>query len=181
MADGDPGISEMAQQETSGRRRSTAYELFILGELMEAPHHGYLLRDILSRMLGPYRQISWAAIYPLIHRLEQENLIAPLGAAVSARPHPTTNDRRRSVRITESGRQRFYALMRAPGEYAADYRELFAIKLLYLDFLTLEQRRAILEHGRAYFERQCAHLRHVFTAESPTTRLPPAAREQVFR
>src|SRR5258706_7725123 len=56
-------------------RKSTMYELFVLGELMDGPHHGYSLREILSRMLGPFRQISWGVLYPLIRQLEREGLI----------------------------------------------------------------------------------------------------------
>jgi DNA-binding PadR family transcriptional regulator len=55
--------------------RSGAFELFVLGELMDGVYHGSPLVDILARMLGPYRQISWAAIYPLIHRLERQGFI----------------------------------------------------------------------------------------------------------
>ena len=61
----------------SGARRGKLYELVVLGELIGGPHHGYLLREILGKIFGPFRQISWGALYPLIHRLEQQGLIAP--------------------------------------------------------------------------------------------------------
>ena len=53
------------------------YELFVLGELMDGPHHGYLLREILGRLLGPFRHISCGVLYPLIRQLEREGLIVP--------------------------------------------------------------------------------------------------------
>lgn len=182
MADDDGGAPELPQHDANGRQKSAAFELFILGELMDAPHHGYLLRDILARMLGPYRQISWAAIYPLIHRLEHAACIAPAPVAEPGQRDSARNSRqRRPFGITASGRQRFFALMLAPGEFNADYRELFTIKLLYLGFLTPEQQQSILEECQDYLERQCRHLRHVFTADSTTAHLAPAAREQIFR
>src|SRR6185437_12111110 len=86
--------------------RSGAFELFILGELMDGVYHGYLLRDILARMLGPYRQISWAAIYPLIHRLERQEFITRYEEAQTeprAEDAQPTGRQRHAYAITESG------------------------------------------------------------------------------
>ncbi|KHF35399.1 Transcriptional regulator PadR-like family protein [Paenibacillus sp. P1XP2] len=51
------------------------YELFILGELMNNPMHGYLLHQILNGIVGPTRKVSWGAIYPLIHGMVADGLI----------------------------------------------------------------------------------------------------------
>lgn len=165
--------------------RSGAFELFILGELMDGVYHGYLLRDILARMLGPYRQISWAAIYPLIHRLERQGFITREDEAQGA---PRTEDaaqpvgrQRQAYAITASGRERFHELLTQPGKRNAGYREMFAIKLMYLNYLTPEQRRALFAECGDYLTRQRDHLRHVFTAQSTTSVLPDIQREQIFR
>ena len=162
------------------RRRGAAIELFVLGELMDGPHHGYLLRDILGRMLGPYRQISWAAIYPLIHQLEREALIEPTRHA-DAHATPASGHPRRVLRITDSGRERFAALLAAREPYTAEFHDLFAIKLLYLRWLTPERQREQLEYGLGYLRGQTTHLRHVFTAQSTTAHLPAAQRAAVTR
>jgi len=164
--------------------RNVAFELFILGELMDGIYHGYLLRDILTRMLGPYRQISWAAIYPLIHRLERQGFITreEEGQTKSPTEDPQPPGRQRyAYGITAAGRQRFYALLTQPGKRNGAYRELFAIKLLYLNYLTLVQRRALFAECLEYLTRQRDHLRHVFTAQSTTAMLPDIQREQIFR
>jgi DNA-binding PadR family transcriptional regulator len=184
--------SALRQRGAPGRRKSHAIELFILGELMDGPHHGYLLRDILSRMLGPYRQISWAAIYPLLHQLEEDALIEPLPAAPAtpaAAPgapgargeEPSTGRQRRVVRITAAGRQRLLALMLAHGAHTTEYHDLFTIKLLYLRHLPPHQQQAILEHGLGYLQRQSTHLRHVFTAQSTSAYLPAEQRQAIVR
>jgi DNA-binding PadR family transcriptional regulator len=164
---------------------SVAVELFILGELMDGVYHGYLLRDILTRMLGPYRQISWAAIYPLIHRLERQGFITQEGkedqASSSSEEAQLLGRQRHAYGITESGRKRFSALLTQPGRRNAGYRELFAIKLLYLNYLTSVQQRALLVECLEYLARQRDHLRHVFTAQSTTSTLPDIQREQIFR
>src|SRR5579875_1702415 len=173
------------------RRRNLWLELFILGELMDAPHHGYQLRDILTRMLGPYRRISWATLYPLIYQREQAGFIAASHESGGERPPseegPTQGEtapnmrRPQRYRLTESGRERFFALLRAQDAYTSEYREVFTIKLLYLHFLEPDQQRALLTHGREYFVRQRDHTRHVFTAASTTAHLSPEEREPIFR
>jgi DNA-binding PadR family transcriptional regulator len=164
--------------------RSGAFELFILGELMDGVYHGYLLRDILARMLGPYRQISWAAIYPLIHRLERQGFITRDDEAQGdSRVDDTqrAGRQRNAYAITEAGRERFHALLTQPGRRNAGYREMFAIKLMYLNYLTPEQRLALFVECQEYLTRQRDHLRHVFTAQSTTSALPDVQREQIFR
>jgi DNA-binding PadR family transcriptional regulator len=164
--------------------RSGAFELFILGELMDGVYHGYLLRDILARMLGPYRQISWAAIYPLIHRLERRGFITREDRVQSdprGEDSQPAGRQRNAYAITESGRERFHELLTQPGKRNAGYRELFAIKLMYLSFLTPDQRRSLFAECRDYLTRQRDHLRHVFTAQSTTATLPDIQREQIFR
>jgi DNA-binding PadR family transcriptional regulator len=137
-------------------------------------------------MLGPYRQISWAAIYPLIHRLERQGFIAREGEAQGAPraedAQPSGSGRQRNAyAITETGRQRFHELLAQPGMRNTGYRELFAIKLMYLNYLTPEQRRALFAECQEYLTRQRDHLRHVFTAQSTTSVLPDVQREQIFR
>lgn len=134
-------------------RKSTMYELFVLGELMDGPHHGYSLREILSRMLGPFRQISWGVLYPLIRQLEQEGLIVQNEDSSTASGVGASNSKQRKLyRITESGRNQFYALMQEQGEYTPDYPEYFIIKLNNFDHITREQQLAILWHYEGYLQ-----------------------------
>jgi DNA-binding PadR family transcriptional regulator len=171
------------QHTATAQHRSPAIELFILGELMDGPHHGYLLRDILTRMLGPYHQVSWAAIYPLIHQLQQQGLIEEAGSVAEN----ATGDRVRTGRlrrywsITEAGRQHFAALMSADEPYTDDFPETFALKLMHLRHVAPQRRQAILTHAQIYFQRQREHMHHVFTAQSTTAHLPDEQREGIFR
>jgi len=135
------------------------YELFVLGELMDGPHYGYLLRDILGRLLGPFRQISWGVLYPLIRHLECEGLIVLDDKADTRRSeHIQGNQQRKPYRITEAGRKRFLALMLETGDYTAEYPERFLIKLNNLDHLTREQQLTILWHYREYLQAEQKYL-----------------------
>src|SRR5258708_18073531 len=114
LGEDDKTLLPLQNEQESGRaRKSLIYELFVLGELMDGPHHGYQLREILSNMLGPFRQMSWGVLYPLIRQLEHEGLIvADIGANTEHREGNASSDRqRKQYRLTETGRERFHALM----------------------------------------------------------------------
>lgn len=121
------------------------YELFVLGELLDQPLHGYLLRDIVSLAFGPARRISWGSLYPLIRRLEADGFIAQ-----TAEPDGAAKARRKTYAITDRGRERFYFLMLKPEEFTSDYPELFTVKFVNADRLTPDQRMDLLLHHRSY-------------------------------
>lgn len=122
------------------------YELFILSQLMDRPMHGYMLHQIIRNIIGPVRDMSWGALYPLIRRLDAEELIIIDDAGDA----PEDGRKRKRYRITEAGRQRFYQLMRESGAYDADYHDLFTIKLANFDHIGVEERRMILQHYHTY-------------------------------
>jgi len=120
------------------------YELFVLGELMDKPLHGYVLHAVIGKAIGPIRQMSWGALYPLIRRLEQGGLI------VREESGGGGGRERKMYRITDAGRERFYLLMDAADAYDADYPDLFTIKMSNFHHVDRDQRLAILRHYRGY-------------------------------
>jgi|SRR5579859_7167852 len=147
------------------RGSNPIYELFVLGELMVQPMYGYNLHEVVNKALGPFHQLSWGTLYPLIRRLEQEGL-----ATSETEPkhghffHEARSQAqaRRVYRITEAGRQRFFALMLEPGEYCRAYPDLFAIKLTKFAFLPPPQQLLILQQYRGYV----SYLRNYWLAGS---------------
>ena len=141
-------------------QRVKVYELFVLGELTGGPHHGYLLREILGKVLGPFRQVSWGVLYPLIHRLEEEGLIMPNTQRKAHTPkEPGKSGQRNLYAITSTGRARLLELMLDLVPYAAYDPDLFVIKLSYFDFITQDEQCAILQHHRGYLQTHDDHLR----------------------
>jgi DNA-binding PadR family transcriptional regulator len=142
------------EHEIGRTRKSTMYELFVLGELMDEPHHGYQLRDILSKLLGPFRQISWGVLYPLIRQLEREKRIVSDAPSVTEDGERKTsgNRQRKQYALTESGRVRFFALIMEQGDYYAEYAELFTVKLNNFDHLSCKQQLTVLLHYRDYLQ-----------------------------
>lgn len=149
-----PPLPAQNEQEAGRARKSLIYELFILGELMDGPHHGYQLREILSNLLGPFRQMSWGVLYPLIRQLELEGLIisetqtSPEESGTRA----SSSRQRKQYRLTETGRERLYTLMLERGDYNADYRELFIVKLNNFDHLSCQQQLTVLWQYRGYLQ-----------------------------
>jgi DNA-binding PadR family transcriptional regulator len=121
--------------------------------------YGYGLHEVVNKALGPFHQLSWGTLYPLIRRLEQGGLATSETEQKHGRffhESRTQAQARRVYRITEAGRQRFFALMLEPGEYCRACPDLFAIKLTKFGFLTPEQRLLVLQHYRGYL----SHLRN---------------------
>lgn len=140
-----------ATRTAGGRQPNPMYELFVLGELMVQPLHGYLLHEIVNMILGPFHRLSWGTLYPLIRRLEQEGLIT--SATEKQREGLFQAERgpaRKVYTLTETGRARFFALVLEPGDYNPDYPNLFAMKFTKFGYLTPAQRLAVLEHYRTF-------------------------------
>ena len=147
-------LSSQDKFEVHRMHKSLIYELFVLGELLDGPRHGYQLREILSRLLGPFRQISWGMLYPLIRQLEREGLLASESESIAEEPERggASARQRKPYAITATGRERFYALMIEQGDYSADYRELFIVKLNNFDYLSPGQQLAVLWQYRGYLQ-----------------------------
>lgn len=116
------------------------YELFVLGELMDRPMHGYLLHHILSRIIGPTRQVSWGVLYPLIQRLEKEKFIQMSGK----------DGNKKIYCITEAGVEQFFRLMDEKTTYNSDAKDYFDIKFANLHHVSKEQQEQIYEDYRQY-------------------------------
>jgi DNA-binding PadR family transcriptional regulator len=179
---GEDPVSSRNEGETSRAHKSLAYELFVLGELMDGPHHGYKLREILGNLLGPFRQISWGVLYPLIRQLEREELLTSGTEAVPEERKPGGINSRQQKRytITATGRERFYALMLEQGDYNAEYHELFIIKLNNFDHLSPEQQLTVLWQYWGYLQTQDLYLRGAELRVSTDADIPDDQRAHIL-
>ena len=165
----DP-LSSQHKAETSHAHKRLIYELFVLGELMDGPHHGYKLREILSYLLGPFRQISWGVLYPLIRQLEREELLTyePEAPPGERKQGGASSRQSKHYTITATGRKRFYTLMLEQGDYHAEYRELFLIKLNNFDHLSPQQQLTVLQQYRGCLQVEDFYLKgaqqHILTS-----------------
>lgn len=150
------------------------YELYILGELMDRALHGYLLHTILKRVAGPIREISWGVLYPLIRRLEEENLIEQVQDDTSTEGR---GKKKKTYRITGAGKERFYRLMEEPIEYSSDYELHFHIKMGDFDQVDNDVKLVILHQYKDYLRFNRHHIHdnrtHVLDSDQiPDTEVP---------
>lgn len=129
------------------------YELLILARLMYAPEHGYQIAKIANDIIGPWAKISLGTLYPLLTRLEQSGFIKKLGEGQNATViQGARRQSRTTYEITPAGRMRFHQLMMDTASNPGDYQRLFRLKVLYLEFLQLEERLHLLNHYMNYCE-----------------------------
>ncbi|MGI8549786.1 MAG: PadR family transcriptional regulator [Dehalococcoidia bacterium] len=170
------------RQADAGPRRNIRYELFVLGELMGAPQHGYRLRETLNRILGPFRQVSWGVLYPLIHDLEREGLIvAEEGPEAERTGDGGSNRQPHSYHMTAAGAVRFHAIMCEPAAYTADYPDIFMLKLNLSGNVTAAEQLSILEHHHAYLQTAADYLRREQQFVSNHATLPERERPYILR
>ena len=130
------------------------YELIILSLLMRFPLHGYMIAHIANDVIGPWAKISNGTLYPLLTKLEQNNLI------IQANDDHDTAQTERSVRtfmITDIGRKRFYQLMLDTTSNIGDYQRMFHLKVPYLDLLRSRERLHVLNHYLSYSQACILH------------------------
>lgn len=75
-------------------------EVLILSVLSSGPHHGYQLALELDDKSAGSFQFQHGTLYPILHRLEKDGLIAGDWLDDSSKR------KRKSYRLTEAGRQR---------------------------------------------------------------------------
>jgi len=165
-----------------GRKPNPVYELFVLGELIVQPLHGYLLHEIVNLILGPFHRLSWGTLYPLIRRLEEDGLIT---SQVQQRRagvlQPERGPARKVYTLTEKGRARFSALMLDPGDYTPDYPDLFAMKFTKFGYLTPAQRLAVLGHYRTFLLTLRDHYRTVGSQVAQEAEIIEIERHYILR
>ncbi|GHO42817.1 PadR family transcriptional regulator [Ktedonospora formicarum] len=132
------------------------YELLILGHLYAAPAHGYLIAKIINDMIGPYARFSNGRLYPLLTKLEQNELIA-IDASVQAEQ---SNRPFRAYCITESGRKRFRSLMMDISSNPGEYQRIFLQKASFFSYITQAERLYLIEHFLNYCQTHILHLQN---------------------
>ena len=81
--------------QSLGRRVN---EALILSELRDAPKHGYQIALEIEERSGGYFPFSHGTLYPILHRLEKEGLIA------GSWSDPAEGRARKEYGLTEAGR-----------------------------------------------------------------------------
>lgn len=123
------------------------YDIYILGCLMQRPHHGYEIKKKLTNAMSACTSISNNSLYPILRKYEQA------GATTRrVEQHPGAPDRV-VYEITDTGRRMFVdALWHFPDALILS-REDFCMRLFYFEFLSREARERVIGLREAYVQR----------------------------
>lgn len=129
------------------------YEFMILGQLSRRPLHGYMIAKIIGHIIGPFRQVQWGALYPVLGRLEREGLIR------AEQPDIGVDGRQRKVyAITDAGRARLHEHLLDTEHHVGEYGAMFTHKVAYFHLLKTEERVRLCRHYAVYTQRVLDHL-----------------------
>ena len=128
------------------------YEFLVLGALSRRPMHGYMIAKILGNIMGPFRQVQWGALYPLLNRLEGEGLIR-------AEECSEGGERSRKVyAITDAGRERLHEHLMDTERHLGEYDAVFAHKVAHFWQLQPQERLYLSRHYAVYAQQNITHM-----------------------
>jgi DNA-binding PadR family transcriptional regulator len=139
------------------RTRSEVLELAVLGQLQNAPMHGYELRKRLNATLGPFRALSYGSLYPCLRSLETGGWIEAMETA--APPHALSGRRARIVyQLTAEGKERLASTL-SHADPAAWEDDNFDVRFALFARTDAETRLRILEGRRTRLAERMEALR----------------------
>jgi PadR family transcriptional regulator AphA len=139
--------------EYQGRSRGLAVEHAILGFLLEAPMHGYELRDRLAQGLGSFWRVASSQLYQVLHRLHEQGWVEC--TTVEAR---STGPSRNVYRTTDTGEEAFWKWATSPVRHARQIRIEFLAKVYFLRRSAPDRLAALVEGQIAVLRRLDDHL-----------------------
>ena len=98
-----------------------ANDLLVLSVLADAPLYGYsIIKQVAARSDGAIR-LTPGVLYPLLHQLEKEKLLASSWETVKdqTNPEPTRGRKRKWYRLTPKGRRKLHQRAAAHRAYQA--------------------------------------------------------------
>jgi DNA-binding PadR family transcriptional regulator len=130
-------------------------EIVILALLRQRPQHGYKLKKCIEQALGGTLSLNNNVLYPALKHFEE------LGAVVREVVPQEGKPNRHIYHLTERGSELLHTyLCDFPPERAANEAEFFT-RVVFFDYLELEERQAILQKRLAHLEAQLAYLHNL--------------------
>lgn len=122
--------------------QQTGQQLLLLGILLQGNMHGYGLNEHVELALGRYTDVKKPTVYYTLEKLEKDGCISHEMAREGKRPE------RRVYRLTEEGKERFFALLR---EHLSSYERTYYaddIGVVFMDQLSDDEARQLLTEKR---------------------------------
>lgn len=124
----------------------------ILGLLLKSDMSGYDISQAFDTTLCEFWSAKHSQIYPELKRLTEEGMIEyrveKCGKVLEKKMYA----------ITERGREDFYAWLSAETQLIAVPKDLFRLKLFFIDDLPEEDRVRLLKHQLEQYEERLGHF-----------------------
>lgn len=129
-------------------------ELVILGLLMEGPHHGYQIQQLIrQRHMDQYINLATSSMYKTLIRLEREGFVESHTERVGARPE------RRVYHITPEGEEYLKGLIRETLNEIQPYYDPLYAALTFAHYIPTEEVIVALERRREHYRGVLQHLK----------------------
>ncbi len=155
--------------EYARRSRGLAVECAVLGYLVEAPAHGYELRERLAEGLGAFWRIASSQLYQVLHRLEEEDWVESSADDASGGPTRTV------YRVTGRGAAAFWDWATSPVRHVRQIRVEFWAKAYFLRRLAPERLADLIASQIGVLRELDAGLKSRATIETDDATLGRAA------
>jgi DNA-binding PadR family transcriptional regulator len=138
--------------------------------------HGYGIAKVIGKIIGPFRQAQWGALYPVLNKLEAEGLIT-----AEEQPDPEDGKSRRIYALTDAGRERFREVLLDTERHQGDYTAVFTHKVPFLHSLDPQEQQHLCRHYAVYAQQHIDHLQRTRRElESSDHPLSAAEREGIL-
>lgn len=123
----------------------------ILGMLMNRSLSGYEIKQLYEDIFSYFYSSSYGTIYPMLHRMEKEDLITKKIVPQDGKPNKNV------FTITEEGKARFNTYLLSPME-ADSIKSDFLMRLYFGQFVSNEMVINWLKQAQAYTQTQLEEL-----------------------
>jgi transcriptional regulator len=93
-------MARKTNPESRGEMIAGTLDMLILKTLLLAPAHGHTIAHVIEKASDEVLQVEHGSLYPALHRLEDQNLIASFWGASE------NNRKAKYYRITPAGKRR---------------------------------------------------------------------------
>jgi DNA-binding PadR family transcriptional regulator len=127
----------------------------ILGMLMKRSLSGYEIKQLFEDIFSYFYSSSYGTIYPMLHRMEKEELITKENVLQEGKPNKNV------FTITEAGKSRFYEYLHSPME-SDTIKSDFLMRLYFGQYVGNDMVIAWLKQAQVHAQTQLDQLREKY-------------------
>ena len=146
---------------------ATKTDLLLLGLLLDRPMHGYeLYQQIQAEGIDAWFNVSMAGVYYSLGKLRDQ------GSVAESRQRGARSARKSIYRLTEEGREAFFAAMEAQAASQEETYLAYDLVIYLLNKLPLQRAIPLLEQRQVFLAEEAQKVQAALAAEQDDGRSP---------